>query len=139
MECELCGKVIQNPRKTSVEGSILTVCEGCVKYGNEVQFSKPKPAEETGQTSSYTPYVRKVNMPYSGEIEQGDELADDYNKRIQQAWNKSGKKLDEFARMLNEKSSVISKLISKSMTPDDKLLKKLEKKLNIKLREPSED
>ena len=67
------------------------------------------------------------------------ELVEDYGKRIQQAWNKSGKKLDEFAAELNEKSSVISKLISGSMVPEDSLVKKLEKKLNIKLKEPISD
>jgi putative transcription factor len=140
MECELCGRGITDPRKVTVEGSILNVCDDCVKYGNEVQFSKPRGVETSEESfkPGYTPAGRKVSMPYSGEIESGEELADDYNKKIQQAWNKSGKKLDEFAAMLNEKSSVISKLISKSMTPDDNLVRKLEKKLNIKLREPSE-
>jgi|ETN01SMinimDraft_4_1059930.scaffolds.fasta_scaffold29351_2 putative transcription factor len=139
MECELCGKGLENPRKVSVEGSILNVCENCVKYGTEVQFSRPQPAASSGASQQSYSTGRKVKMPYSQQIGQEFELVEDYGKLIQQAWNKSGKKLDEFAADLNEKSSVISKLISGNMTPDNSLVKKLEKKLNITLREPISD
>jgi putative transcription factor len=135
MECELCGKEIQNPRKISVEGSILNVCENCVKYGEEVQFSKPSVAVSPSQTNSYKPPGRKVGIPYSSDVSDDYELVEEYGKIIQKAWQQSGKKLEEFAAMLNEKSSVISKLISGSAHPDEKLIRKLEKKLNIKLRE----
>jgi len=138
MECELCGKKAEHPRKASVEGAILTVCDNCVNFGTEVQFSRPRtPAPVESQQSFYTAPVRKVKIPYSQEIESGDELVEDYGKIIQREWQRSGKKLEEFAAMLNEKSSVISKLISGSMVPDDKLVKKLERVLKIKLREPS--
>ena len=137
MECELCGKELTHVRKVSLEGSILNVCDDCVKYGKEVQFSRPSQTSSTSSSSSgYT--GRKVKMPYSREIEQEFVLVDDYGKRIQRKWNESGKKLEEFAAMLNEKSSVISKLISQNIKPDDKLVKKLEKKLDITLREPLE-
>ncbi|MFH1450427.1 MAG: multiprotein bridging factor aMBF1 [archaeon] len=136
MECELCGKGIENPRKVSLEGSILNVCDECVKYGEEVQFSRPA-RSESGEKGHAPHQGRKIIEPYSGTVEEDDELVEDYNKIIQRKWQESGKKMEEFAAMLNEKSSVISKLISGNMVPDDKLVKKLEHKLNIRLREPA--
>jgi len=137
MECELCGKNLEHARKAQVEGSILNVCDECVKYGTEVQFSRPA-SSETVETEFYTSPARKVKMPYSQGIAEEFELVEDCGKIIQRKWQESGKKLEEFAAMLNEKSSVISKLISGSMVPDEKLVKKLERLLNVKLREPSE-
>jgi len=137
MECELCGKNLEHARKVQIEGSILNVCGECVKYGTEVQFSKPQTIADEDSPQTYTAPARKVKMPYSHEIEDFN-LVEDCGKIIQRKWQESGKKLEEFAAMLNEKSSVISKLISGNMVPDEKLVKKLERILKIKLREPAE-
>lgn len=144
--CELCGKELHGDvHKVNVEGSILTSCFNCVKYGTEVQFARktPTPAlsdfEKAEQRQTYTPPPRKVRMPYSQAIEEVT-IVDDYPKLIRTAWQKSGMKLKEFAQMLNEKESVVSKLMSGNMTPDDKLVKKIERKLKVKLvEEPGED
>lgn len=136
MDCELCGKTLNSPRKAVVEGSILNVCDNCVRFGEEVQFSRP--AAPSGGQASGSGTARKVSMPYSAGVEEnGRELVEDYGKLIQQKWRESGKKLEEFSAMLNERSSMVSKLISQSMIPDEKLAKKLEHKLNIRLYKAS--
>jgi putative transcription factor len=63
------------------------------------------------------------------------ELAIDYHKRIQQARNEHGWNQEELGQKINERKSVISKIENKSMKPDDKLVRKLEKALGIKLME----
>ena len=144
MECELCGKKRDYLKKARVEGSIVNVCDDCAKYGTVVQFSTPNKSStdsygKTVGTSGGSKIGRKIHIPYSSDMETGEqELVQDYGKRIQQAWQKSGKDLSEFAAMLNEKSSVISKLISGNMRPNDQLVKKLERKLKITLNEPVE-
>lgn len=143
MECELCGKVVENPRKVSVDGSaILNVCDNCVHFGKEVQFSRPQAQKQAqggtagGGAQSFSA-PQKVRMPYTSDAGEGEEyeLVEDFGKIIQRKWQQSGKKLEEFAAGLSEKSSVVSKLISGTMIPDEKLVKKLEKALNVKLRE----
>jgi putative transcription factor len=63
------------------------------------------------------------------------ELAIDYHKRIQQARNGHGWSQEDLGQKINERKSVISKIENKSMKPDDKLVRKLEKVLGIKLME----
>ena len=63
------------------------------------------------------------------------ELVEDYHKRIQQARNNLGWNQEHLGQKINERKSVISKLESRSMKPDDKLVRKLEKALGIKLME----
>jgi putative transcription factor len=63
------------------------------------------------------------------------ELAIDYHKRIQQARTAKGWNQEELGQKINERKSVISKIENKSMKPDDRLVRKLEKALGIKLME----
>ena len=71
--------------------------------------------------------------------QRGDlELVDDYHKRIQQARDKLGLNQEQLGQKINERKSVISKIESRSMKPDDKLVRKLEKALGISLMETIE-
>src|SRR3972149_5557089 len=36
MICELCGKETPRTRTVSIEGSVLTVCMGCTRFGSDV-------------------------------------------------------------------------------------------------------
>jgi putative transcription factor len=63
------------------------------------------------------------------------ELAIEYHKLIQRARNEHGWSQEELGQKINERKSVISKIENKSMKPDDKLVRKLEKALGIKLME----
>ena len=63
------------------------------------------------------------------------ELVEDYHKRIQQSRNQLGWNQEQLGQKINERKSVISQLENRSMKPDDKLVRKLEKALGIKLME----
>jgi len=36
MECNLCGRDLEVLNKTKIEGSILDVCDKCVKFGEKI-------------------------------------------------------------------------------------------------------
>ena len=63
------------------------------------------------------------------------ELADDFNRRIINGRRKMDITQEELARRINEKKSVISRLETGEMRPSDRLVKKLEKALDVKLVE----
>jgi putative transcription factor len=128
MQCEICGKELENPRKAKIEGSILTVCGECVKLGTEVFFAGAKQAVKE-------PYMRKITPAYQQEVEDEEMLSEEYPKLIRQAREKRGMNRKEFAMMLNERESVVDKLESGKFRPDDKLVRKLQKKLGIQLLE----
>ena len=86
-----------------------------------------------------TPPVRHV-PPHHGRkkdaLSRGEmELAEDYHKRIIKGRRTKDLTQEELAKRINEKKSVISRLETGEMRPSDRLVKKLEKELSIKLKE----
>jgi putative transcription factor len=142
-----------------VEGSLLKVCPTCAKFGAEAPTSSKSEVSvdtQRGVTDRSTGRVfYSTNVPSKDEMirrrlekrerrmkskdiydQSGEkELVDDYHKRIQQARNDLGWNQEILGQKINERKSVISKLENKSMKPDDRLIRKLEKALGIKLIE----
>lgn len=136
MICEMCGVDVPKLKKITIEGSNLSVCPKCAKFGTESSI-KMGPEE-----SIYTPTIterlerREKRLRTKDVFEQSyDELALDYPKRIRRARTSMGLSQDDLAKKINEKKSVVAKLESGDMVPDEKLIKKLEKALDISLRE----
>ena len=63
------------------------------------------------------------------------ELIDDYGGAIRKARLAKGMDLDQFAASILEKKGILAKVEANDLIPDDKLVKKLEKALDIKLTE----
>ena len=116
VECELCGS--KATRKAKVEGSILNVCDDCVKFGKEI------PRIE----------IRKKEMRTTQIEEMEHELVKDFRKIIRKAREKRKLTQEDLAKKLKEKSSVI-KRIEEGWMPPLQLIKKLERFFEIKLRE----
>lgn len=120
-ECELCGSKKAN-RKARVEGVIITVCENCVKFGEEIR----------------TPEVKRLKKqaPKIEEIE--EVLKPKFNEIIRDSRVKMKLKQEDLAKKLNEKLSVV-KRVEDGWEPTPNLIRKLEKFFNIKLTEKPEE
>jgi putative transcription factor len=168
MICELCGKEVSYLKPFLIEGSLLKVCPDCAKFGTEKPREPGAAGAGGGARSSggssgmrggyrdesgYTTggptkdeiihkrlESRQRRMKSKDIYDQGTdkELVEDYHKRIQQARDHLGWNQEELGQKINERKSIISKLESRSIKPDDKLVRKLEKALNIKLMESIE-
>lgn len=68
-----------------------------------------------------------------------ESLVLDYPDRIRRARERRNLSQKELGKAINEKWSVINKLETGDLRPSDSLVLKLEKKLDIKLREKVED
>lgn len=130
MICELCGIDVPRTKKVVVEGSTLNVCSNCAKFGT--------PAHQ-GKAETDSPIIsrleRKKYRPRDVYEKDVDVLVNDYNVRIRRARMKMDISQEDLGKRLNEKWSVINKLETGDIRPDDKLVKKLERALGIKLRE----
>ena len=136
MICELCGADVPRLKTVAIEGTVLSVCNDCARFGDEVS----------------TPVVRRSTMPpiiaqrlearqrrmtpkdvyaQGGELE----LTEDFPQRIRSAREARGWKQSDLGAKINEKASVIAKLETGTMTPGDGLVRKLERELGIKLKE----
>ncbi len=140
MICELCGREVPKLKMVNIEGSVLKVCFNCAKFGQE---SVPKPVDTTETEIDDAIHrgleIRTKRMK-SRDIftEFSEELVEDYHQRIQRARNDKGWTQEELGRKLNERKSIIAKLETKSIKPDNKLIRKLEKTLDIVLLEKIE-
>ena len=132
MRCEICGKkLVEEPLKTKIDGSIMLTCKECSKFG-KVQREPPKPKRRgTPRGSSGT---RRTSRPQ----EPTEEVIENFNELVRKAREKKGWSREELAEKLYEKASVISRIESGKMVPDIKLAKKLEKTLNLVLIEKND-
>ena len=116
MMCELCG---QRPAEfnTEVEGTTMSVCQTCTRYGDVKGKSNVKiVVQERKRVEVKEPeYV----------------FVQGYGAKLKQAREKLGLKQDEFAKKLNERESVLHQIESEHFKPSIALAKKLEHALNI--------
>ena len=132
MRCEICGKkMVEEPLKTKVDGSIMLTCKECSKFG-KVQREAPKP-KRPGAPGARAP--RRVQRPR----EPAEEVVENVKDIVRQAREKKGWSREELGEKIYEKASVVSRIESGKMVPDLKLARKIEKLMNIVLIEKNED
>lgn len=121
-ECNLCGQDFKELNKAEVEGTIIDVCNNCLKFGRKVEVPQ--------QTYKIN---RKVEFK---SLEQEDlTIVSGYGERMKKARESIGLTRIELASKMKEKQSVIKRLEEEKMEPDEKLMKRIEKILKISLSE----
>ena len=135
-ECEKCGRRARNLNPVKIEGAEMFVCVDCTKYGVKVVIQKEPISSVPRSGVSHQPgtYQKKDALDAPIMV-----LTEDYPKRIQRAREGQGLSREGLGRKINEKVSVISKLENGDMHPSDALIKKLEKALEIRLKERMEE
>lgn len=137
MLCEVCGRKISGkPYKALIEGARLVVCGDCATLGSiSWEYKPPRPARPPAPRGAPRRSARASATP-RGPPEPTEELVEDFGVRIRQAREARGLSHEDLGRRLSEKVSVLKKLEGHKMTPDNKLVEKLEHALKIKLLVP---
>ena len=137
MRCEVCGRRIHgSPVRALIEGAKLTVCIECSKHGKvireeEVEFGQRAPKKPLPSM----PFVQR-KKPAQAKVDISQEVVEGYHAKIRRAREKLGLTHEELGKKINEKASVLSKLETGKMTPNNMLVTKLEHALKIKLLVP---
>lgn len=140
MRCEVCGhKIYGKPQRVIIEGAKLTVCNQCAKHGTahweeptpKMKMPKPKATLQPIRTQSKKPPEITVNTSL--------ELVENFDMKTRQAREKLGLTHEELGKRINEKVSVLRKIETRRITPDNKLAAKLEHALKIQLIAPSSE
>jgi len=135
LRCEVCGrKIYGEPNRVIIEGAKLTVCSECAKHGTkswEEPTPKPTPKPKTALPQSKPQKTPEIK------IDTSLELVENFDAKVRQAREKLGLSHDELGKRINEKVSVLRKIETGKMTPDNKLVTKLEYALKIKLMTPA--
>ena len=132
MFCELCGKETEQLFLVEIEGSKLMVCERCKGYG---KFIKKMNAYENENKHEKKKQVKNMSNTKSEELFNDDtyELIDNYGELIKEKREEMGFTQEQFAKLLNEKESIIHKIENQEIEPNFNLAKKIEHKLGIKI------
>lgn len=136
MRCEVCGrKIIGSPYKAMIEQAKMLVCRKCVKLGSIYWEAKNEPHMKRIARRLPTPILPARKQP-SLKVQDSLELVDDLGFRVRQAREKLGLTHQELGKKISEKVSVLRKIESGKMTPDDLLTEKLQHALKVKLLVP---
>jgi putative transcription factor len=121
----MCGKQTEKLVYSEIEGTELRVCSNCARYGtNTRSIHKPRVPNPK--------FMSKKKQEEENIIEM---IIPDYAQKVKQAREKMGLKQEEFARMLNEKMSLVQNVENGKFKPPLKLARKLERMLNIIITE----
>lgn len=124
MDCEICGT--ENAKNmVLLDGQKLLVCDSCSDLGEKVTlqgvvFNQNK--------------LKQVSASFSKQ-ESDFFLSEDFGEKIRLARQKKGLQIKELAQQIFEKESFLHKIEQGKHSPDERLTKKLEKFLEIKLIE----
>ena len=139
MMCELCGVEVPRTKMITVEGTTLSVCMNCAKFGDQTGVPlKKRPGISPNILMRLEARKRRMAVRDIYTTQGEEVLVDDFADRIRKAREKKGWKQAELGAKVNERVSIIAKLESGEMIPPDLVVKKLEKTLDIKLKEKIE-
>ena len=123
--CDMCGKET-NLFLAEIEGTELSVCNECARFGKIVKRSfRPKPRERRHEISSSKKQTLQI-------------IREDFSDIIRKKREKLGLKQEQMAKRLAEKESLLHKIETGNIVPSMKLARKLEKILNVTLIEEQE-
>jgi putative transcription factor len=111
-------------RKTKVEGAKLDLCDDCQDVGDVIET--PTPSSSPSTSSSSTTRSRS-----SRSREPDKELVGDYGRRVKQAREAQDWSVSDLASTLKEKDSVVRRIESGKLSPDQQLATILENALDI--------
>lgn len=124
--CEMCGKSTEL-MKAEIEGVDLNVCSNCAKFG------RVKRSGYGGRSSpSFSRPVLKQEWP-------SFRIVSDFALKIRTAREKNNLNHEDFAKLLNERESVVAKWEHGDLRPPVDLAQRLGKKLGLILVEKDED
>ena len=122
-----------------LEGSVVTTCDECARYGTVVEEIFAKKRKIAVPEKAGVVLKRKKLTPEDYDIKFDEELVEDYAQKIKNAREHAGLKQEELAKMINEPVSLIHRIESNRCEPQIDVAKKIEKKLEIKLVKKSEE
>ncbi len=125
-----------------IEGAKLTVCTECSKHGKATWEEPAKPTVTPypqGVMAQATPTRAPIQIKkkiITARVDTSQEIITDYAEVIRQAREKASLSHEDLGKKINEKESVLRKIETGKMAPNDLLISKLEHTLKIKLMVP---
>ncbi len=141
MACEMCGRPLPIVGTIDVEGARMRVCQGCMRFGKAVEEPSPAHAAPAPKDRVEDGLRRRQQRmtPKPVRLESDEELVPDFGDRVRRARQAKRLKVEDVARAINEKASILHKIEAGSFHPDPVVTAKLERSLGVQLREKVEE
>ncbi|MBW2988919.1 multiprotein bridging factor aMBF1 [Candidatus Woesearchaeota archaeon] len=123
----MCGKEARL-FKADVEGSLLNLCERCSRFGKVIS-----PLIEPIKVNKKAPSSAAASKTQEKTEELVLSIIPDYSSIIKKKREALGISQEDFAKKINEKSSLVHKLETGQLEPPFSLARKVEKALHIRL------
>jgi putative transcription factor len=138
LRCEVCGrKIFGNSQRVVIEGAKLTVCNECAKHGTSTwEEPKPKILSPKLRAMPQPPRIQ-IRKPPEPSVDTGVELTENFDVKIRQAREKLGLSHEELGKKMSEKVSLLRKIETGKIKPNNVLATKIEHTLKIKLLVPA--
>jgi putative transcription factor len=118
-----------------IEGAKMLVCAECSKLGSVYWEAKTEPRMKKVSKRLPQPMIAPRKQPPII-VEESVELIDDFGAKVRQSREKLGMSHEDLGKKISEKVSVLRKIESRKMTPNNLLIEKLQHALKIKLLVP---
>ena len=133
-ECEVCGcQVRGEPILVQIGGAKMWVCPKCAKLGTEIK-RPPRAASPGARPPAGKPVSQQRRRPRDVFDMMQCEVVDNFGELVREARMKKGWSQKDLALDIKEKENLIKK-IETGFLPEDNVLKKIEKSLEITLIE----
>ena len=135
MLCEMCGAESASLEPRKISGSVLRLCSSCGDLGSKTSYR-----ESIGHRAfvAQTLEKRQQKNRYEDIETEEDVLAKDFGGIVRRAREKLGLDHAALAAKISEKKSILTSVEAGNKKPNEKLIKKLENYLKIKLTEKIE-
>src|SRR3989338_1718908 len=88
--CEMCGYIGESFHRAIVEGTLLSLCDKCVRFGEVVQL-KQVPKDVIDKRLEYYKTHRYNSMRLPPDFSGNENIVRDYAQRVRNAREKTGK------------------------------------------------
>lgn len=129
--CEICGtQILEYGEKVYVEGNLITVCKTCSKRGKPL-----KNQQEIQRKPAMRPAMRPKKIEKLDSITFDDSaiLINNFSEVIRNSRMANGLTHEQLGLLIKERVSLLRKIESGTLKPDEGLSRKLERFFRINL------
>lgn len=134
--CEICGtQILDYGEKIYVEGNLITVCKQCSKRGKpsktQQEIQRKPPIRPMGSLRPMRP--KKIERHDNITFEDSAILVNNFSEVIRNSRTTKGLTHEQLGLLIKERASLLRKIESGSLKPDENLSRKLERFFRISL------
>jgi len=137
LQCDVCGReIVGKPHRVIIEGAKLTTCARCAELGSAEWKPEPKSPNVSLKIRPARQYKSRWTRRRTKEIREDLTIIENFGSIVRKARQRLSLSQEDLGRKIGEKVSVIRKIEVERIIPSERLARKLEHALGIKLLVP---